>query len=284
MKNDVVIAVSLLLLIACEEQIGPNPQTDNQTIIHQLQTNFNQLPEQAISVNAARTVYAQYARPTEKYGHGILGDKIEAEKLVVVMDSIFYEHTLQSEFVFEDIRPRLYDVDGDAQLEFITIRTHVSKGAGIVIYKVRDAELVEYTHVEEIGVPFRWLNIVAMDDLDNDGTVEIAWIQTPHIGGILKIADIQEGTLKVLADRSQYSNHAIGERNLCLSALTAQSNEKVLYIPNQNRSQITGFTFENNDLKIKEKIDLEVDFTRTLSSQYSFENLIEDEVNCINPN
>lgn len=286
MKNEVFVVLSFLLLLACDSQNlpSPNPQIENQTIVDQLLTNFTPLPEQAISVNLDRTVYAQYARPTEKYGHGILGDKIEAEQLVVVVDSVFYVHSLQSEYVFEDIRPRLYDVDGDNQLEFITIRTQVSKGAGIVMYKIIDEELVEYAHVEEIGARNRWLNIVAIEDLDDDGSIEIAWIQTPHIGGILKVAKVNAGLLTVLSEKSEYSNHAIGERNLCLSVLTEESNGKVIYIPNQNRVRVAGFTFENNELKMKEEIDLAVDFSKTLSSQYNFENLIEDEVNCINPN
>lgn len=284
MKYNLLIALPFLMLLACAKKDESNPQVKNQTIVNQLLTNYAQLPEQAISVNLDRTVYAQYTMPTKKYGHGILGDKIEAEQLVVVVDGRFYEHTLQSEFVFEDIRPRLYDVDGDQQLEFITIRTHVSKGAGIVIYKIINEQLVEYANVEEIGTPFRWLNIVTIDDLDNDGSVEIAWIQTPHIGGILKIAKINAGSLSVLSNKSQYSNHAIGERNLCLSALTEQSNKKIFYVPNQNRTKIIGFSFNHNELIIEEDIDLKVDFTKTLTSQYNFDNLIHDEVNCINHN
>ena len=199
-------------------------------------------------------VYAQYAMPTEKYSHGILGDKIEAGQLVVVVDSVFYELTLPGEFVFEDISPRLYDVDGDTELEFITIRTNVSQGAGIAIYKIIDEQLVEYAYVPEIGTTYRWLNIVAINDLDNDGIVELVWIQTPHIGGILKVAKIKTGTLEVLAEKAQYSNHAIGERNLCLSILTMQFNQKVFYVPNQSRNKIVGFTFKNNELEVFEEI------------------------------
>ena len=253
-----------MLLIACndEKEKVSNPKTENQTILNQLNANYELLPEQEIIRSLDHRVYAQYTMPTEKYSHGILGDEIEAEQLVVVVDSVFYELTLPSEFVFEDISPRLYDVDGDTELEFITIRTHVSQGASIAIYKIIDEQLLEYASVPEIGTPYRWLNIVTINDLDNDGIVELVWIQTPHIGGILRVAKVEAGTLKVLAEKEQFSNHAIGERNLCLSILTVQDNQKVFYVPNQSRNKILGFTFMNNELEVFEACTCQPDRLR----------------------
>ena len=284
MKSSLLISFSVLILMACksEKEKVTNPNIENQTILNLLVTNYEQLPEREIIRSLDNRVYAQYAMPTEKYSHGILGDKKEAEQLVVVVDRVFYELTLPSEFVFEDISPRLYDVDGDTELEFITIRTNVTQGAGIAIYKIIDEQLVEYAYVPEIGTTYRWLNIVAINDLDNDGIVELVWIQTPHIGGILKAAKIKAGTLKVLDEKAQYSNHAIGERNLCLSTLTVQFNQKVFYVPNQGRNKIVGFTFKNNELEVFEEITQVVDFSKTLGSQYSFSNTIEEGNNCIN--
>ena len=155
-------------------------------------------------------------------------------------------------------------------LEFITIKTHITEGAGIAIYKVVNEELVEYAHVPEIGTKNRWLNIVAIDDLDEDGIIEIVWIQTPHIGGILKAAKITDGTLSVIEGPSQYSNHAIGERNLCLSQLTVQSSKKVFYLPSQNRNKIVGFSLENDVFELFEEIDQVVDFSKSLHEQYDF--------------
>ena len=274
-----------MILIACnkekDKESGP---ASGPNILYQLANNYEQLPEQEIARSLDNSVYAQYAMPTEKYRHGILGDKIEAEQLVVVVDSVFYELKLSGEYVFEDIRPRLYDVDGDSELEFITIRTNVSEGAGIAIYKIVDEQLVEYAKVTEIGTSNRWLNIVAINDLDNDGIVELVWIETPHIGGILKLAKIKAGRLQVLAEKAQYSNHAIGERNLCLSVLTEQLNQKVFYVPDQSKNKIIGFTFKNNKFQIFEEITQVVDFSRTLGVQYSFSKKIEEGINCINAN
>lgn len=271
--------LSMIILIACKKET-PTP---NPSILSQLASNYEQLPEADISISLDNQIYAQYAGPTDRYQHGILGDRIEASQLVVVKDDIFYERSLSEDYVFEDIRPRLYDVDGDNELEFITIRSHVSQGAGIVIYKIINDALVEYASVVEIGIPNRWLNIVAINDLDDDGTVELSWIQTPHIGGILKVAKISSGELQVIDETEQFSNHSIGERNLCLSTLTEQSGEKIFYVPNQTRDTIVGFTFENMQLQVFEKIDQVIDFSNILSAQYNFDNLVNGENNCINP-
>jgi hypothetical protein len=269
----------LLLLFSCDND--ESTLVENQTIIEQLTNDYELMPEALISQSVDSRVYAQYVSPTDKYTHGVLGDRIEAEGLVVVVDGVFYELELDENQVFEDIRPRLYDVTGDGELEFVTIRTNIETGAGIAIYKIINDRLVLYASVTEIGSFSRWLNIVVIDDLDNDGIVELVWVETPHIGGILKVAKIHFGLLRVLDEEEQYSNHGLGERNLCMSVLTDQSNQKVFYVPNQSRNKIVGFSFEDNNFTLFEEIDLDVDFSETLISQYEFTNPLADEVNCI---
>ena len=269
----------LLLLFSCDND--ESTLVENQTIIEQLTNDYELMPEALISQSVDSRVYAQYVSPTDKYTHGVLGDRIEAEGLVVVVDGVFYELELDENQVFEDIRPRLYDVTGDGELEFVTIRTNIETGAGIAIYKIINDRLVLYASVTEIGSFSRWLNIVVIDDLDNDGIVELVWVETPHIGGILKVAKIHFGLLRVLDEEEQYSNHGLGERNLCMSVLTDQSNQKVFYVPNQSRNKIVGFSFEDNNFTLFEEVDLDVDFSETLISQYEFTNPLADEVNCI---
>jgi len=256
-------------------------ESDMTYILDRLSREYEQLPEKAISISDDNQVFAMYASPTSVYGHGILGDKIEAKQLVVVRRGVFHELSLGDRVVFEDIRPRLYDADGDGELEIITIRTEFSDGAGIGIYKLENNQLVEYAAVPVIGKAYRWLNIVAINDLDDDGVVELAWIETPHIGGILKVAKINQGTLEVLDSKREYSNHSIGETNLCLSALAIMNSLKVIYIPSQEGDSIVGYVFKDGLLEKIEEISIPVDFTQSLRSQYNFDNIIDQEVNCI---
>ncbi len=89
-------------------------------------------------------------------------------------------------------------------------------------------------------------------------------------------------TPAVATEAAQYSNHAIGEKNLCLSVLTEQLDRKVFYVPNQSRNKIVGFTFRNNEFELFEEITQIVDFSEPLDAQYNFINTIEEENNCIN--
>jgi len=272
MKLFYPIPLFLLLLMACQSDESPNPVPGNAFILEQLSSNYELLPEEVVTVSEDQRVYAQYADPTTKYAHGVMGDKIEAEKLVVVFDQEFYELQLGENHVYEDLRPRLYDVDNDGELEIITIRSSLSKGAGILIYKIIDEEIREYARVSEIGTPNRWLNVVAISDVDKDGIVELIWIETPHIGGILKVAKMKAGVLEVMSEEAGYSNHGLEERNLCLSVLADEGNEEIFYVPNQSRDKIVSFGFRNEQLELIAEV------------QYEFSNVIVDEVNCINEN
>lgn len=243
-----------------------------------LSHDFEQLPEKQIAMNGG--MYAQYARPSSRYNHNILGDAIEAEELVVLKDGITYTNKLSEQYVYEDIKPRLFDVDSDGELEIITIRTHVNKGAGIMIYKIVDNNLTEFAWVDEVGLSNRWLNIVAVYDLDNDGNVELVWVQTPHIGGILKVAKIKAGNLQAFSETSPYSNHSIGERNLCLSVVTQTKGATSVYVPTQDRRNIARFMLVDGSLQKVETINQSVNFSNSLTSQYNFSGIVQGEDFC----
>lgn len=289
----VVLVLMIGLNLGChkeDNEIAPpeenNPPTESDSlsttqILQRLRSDYQLMPEEQVAISIDNSTYAQYSLPVTRYRHGILGDQIEAGQLVFVLEGKFYELTLADIYVFEDIRPRLADVDTDGVLEIVTIRSHQNNGAGIAIYKVIDNQLQEYARVEEIGLANRWLNPVTIADLDQNGTVEIVWIQTPHIGGILKIASFTPGTLSVLDETSLYSNHAIGERNLCLSVLTKEAGQFIFYVPTQNRNQIVGFSWSGNKMEQSSVINQSVDFSKTLVNQATFGNVIEGEDNCI---
>jgi hypothetical protein len=270
--------LTLGMFLTC---VFTNANAINSNPAQYLAENFEPLPEQQMSMSSNGDTYAFYAQPTAKYSHGILGDDIEAEKLVVWHNGTTYTYSLGNEYVFEDIKPRLYDVDNDGQMEVVTIRTQVSKGAGVMIYKIADNALIEFAWVDEIGTPNRWLNIVAVYDLDGNGSTELAWIQTPHIGGILKVATIRAGKLQPTAEIAHYSNHSIGERNLCLSVVTHSENSTNFYVPTQDRTQIVGFNFIGGAIQRTETIEHPVNFSEPLLTQYRFSNVVQGSGFCL---
>lgn len=184
---------------------------------------------------------AWYARPTTRYGHGILGDRIEAGALVVRQgDGETVSLTLPEDEVFEDLYPRLADLDGDGTTEVITIRSSLSQGASVTVYGMQDGRLVENASTGYIGHANRWLNIAGIARFSGTGSLEIAFVRTPHIGGTLFIYRFRNGRLRRIASLDGFSNHQIGSRELRLSAVADLDGDgkMELALPSDNRATL----------------------------------------------
>jgi hypothetical protein len=146
---------------------------------------------------------ARYADPTGRYDHGALGDGIEFGALVLTTTAGRLRLTLPQARVFEDTAPRLADVDGDGAPEVIVVETDMGRGARLSVYG--EAGLIAAT--DYIGRTHRWLAPVGAADLDGDGTVEIAYVETPHLGRILRVVRLEGDRLVPVAE----ANHRYGE-------------------------------------------------------------------------
>ena len=130
LQNSRIFLVALVVLTwSCKD--------DNPDILSEaFENNYEPLPENLIAYNSDRSISARYVDPTLRYDHGVLGDKIEAGGLLVIKDRIEYYFKLDEVYVFEDLQPRLKDVDHDGEPEFITIQTHMNLGASVSVYKI----------------------------------------------------------------------------------------------------------------------------------------------------
>ncbi len=178
------------------------------------------LPDGLIGTGSGTIQEAYLVSPTSRYRHGVMGDTIEAAGLrVLTRDGETLEFRLPSDSVFEDLLPRLHDVDGDGDDEIVVVRSYLKAGAAVAVFGVREGKLVLLAETAPIGRANRWLNPIGVADFDNDGRPEIAVVKTPHIGGILEFYELENGTLKTDATGRAYSNHFIGSRNLFLSRI-----------------------------------------------------------------
>jgi hypothetical protein len=145
-------------------------------------------------------VRAWYTQPTRRYGHGVLGDRIEGGALAA-LDAAGRLHatSLEPNFVFEDLTPRLADLDGDGSAEIVTIRSQIDAGAALAVYGLRDGRLAEVAATAPIGTPNRWLNVAGIADFTGDGRLDIALVKTPHIGGQLEVWTLRSGSLAQVA-------------------------------------------------------------------------------------
>jgi hypothetical protein len=158
--------------------------------------------------------------PTTRYGHGVLGDAIEAAGLLVVMlGGRRLEYRLADDSVFEDLQPRVADLDGDGREEVIVVHSKPGAGAALAVFHVEGRRLRLRAETPAIGFSNRWLNPVGVGDFDGDGWPEVAYVETPHIGGILRIWRLVGDHLVQLGKLRGFSNHAMGSRELGLSAI-----------------------------------------------------------------
>ena len=164
----------------------------------------------ATSACAETIVSAQYAAPTDRYAHGILGDAIEWGALQITTDTGQRNFVLPQDRVFEDVAPRLADVDGDGTPEIVVVETLASQGAQLAIYDAT-GKIAATPH---IGRTNRWLAPIGIADLDGDGAIEIAYIDRPHLAKTLRVWRFVDGALEPVADLPGLTNHRIGERDI----------------------------------------------------------------------
>ncbi|APX90997.1 hypothetical protein BV394_05925 [Brevirhabdus pacifica] len=154
---------------------------------------------------------ARYEEPTTRYTHGILGDDEEWGALVLEMsDGTARRIRLPQERVFEDVAPRLADLDGDGAPEVIVVETEVTLGAQLAVYGA-EGKIAATPH---IGRSNRWLSPIGAADLDGDGHVEIAYVDRPHLAKIVMIWRYQHQALTRVAIREDFTNHRIGDAEI----------------------------------------------------------------------
>ena len=154
---------------------------------------------------------ARFEAPTNRYGHGIMGDLPEWGRLCLThKDGRGGCLTLPDERVFEDMAPRLADVDGDGLPEAVVVETEVSSGAALVIYRL-NGDRFQRIATPYIGRSFRWLAPAGIADLNGDGAMDFAYVDRPHLAKTLRVWSYRDGKLEEIASARGLTNHRIGE-------------------------------------------------------------------------
>ena len=153
---------------------------------------------------------ARFAEPTHRYGHAIMGDLPEWGRLDLSGPSGEASVTLPRTSVFEDIAPRLADLDGDGVPEAVVVESTFRAGAALVVYRLEGNGLQRIA-TPNIGTRNRWLAPAGIGDLDGDGAIELAYIDRPHLAKRLRVWRYVDGALEHVADAGGLTNHRIGE-------------------------------------------------------------------------
>jgi hypothetical protein len=160
-------------------------------------------------------VGAQFAEPTTRYDHAILGDDVEWGALLLTVDACSgcdgrqtYKIIIRlpETHVFEDLEPRIIAGDDGPTLVMV-VESSLTQGARLSLYD----ETGLYAATPFIGRPHRWLAPIGSADLDGDGWPEVAYIDRPHLAKTLRIWSLREGELVEVASQTGLTNHRIGE-------------------------------------------------------------------------
>lgn len=198
---------------------------------------------------------ATYSQPTRRYAHAVLGDDIEYGAMKILMQvpqactgkQTEVEIELPHSLVFEDLSPRLIDVSGDNKPEIITIESSLTHGARLSVWGISENKPTRLASTPFIGTAYRWLAPIGAADLDNDGFIEIAYIDRPHLAKLLKVWRYKDGTLTLVAQQSGLSNHRIGEAFISGGIRECKQNVEMI-TANDTWSKVMATYFDNGKL------------------------------------
>ena len=217
------------------------------------------IPHSVVAFGNNDIAMAWLASGTERYPHGALGDKIEASAVrALTANRTPVDFVLREDSVFEDLMPRLVDVDHDGRDEILVVRSHQEAGASLMLLGLRGDRLVRLAESQAIGTPNRWINPIGAADFDGDGQVEIAAVETPHLGGQLLIYKIDGRRLREVARFAGYSNHILGSTELGMSAILDVNGDGIpdIVLPSQDRRELRALTFAKGNLKVLKVVKL----------------------------
>jgi len=169
------------------------------------------LPDARLAVSDDGRV-AWLAEPTDRYGHGILGDDLEADR-VVIADATTGAHlsTFTVEpAVLEGTGIIWADMDGDGVQDVVATLSDANSGSRIVVVVGEDGAVGG----PPVGATGGWRHQIAVAP-GPDGRAEVVEVVMPHAARTARWSAIED--LSLVATRSVdgvIASHTSGSRNL----------------------------------------------------------------------
>lgn len=212
---------------------------------------------------------AWYSEPTTRYRHAVLGDEIEAGALKIETPrGKQFTYRPQRNEVFEDITPRLADLDDDGTTEVITILTSRLEGASVAVFGLVGDAFVKKAQTPFIGRSNRWLNIAAIGRFTGRRNMEIAIVERPHLAGLFKLYFFNAANpeLRTPGQVGGFSNHEIGSAELRLSAAAFIDNDRLadIIVPSFDRRTLYALSLAGGNMKLLTRINLPAAVNRAI--------------------
>jgi len=198
-------------------------------------------------------VLARFSDPTDRYPHNVLGDLRGFGALeATVAGGTTLRLVLPATRVFEDIAPRLWDIDGDGVPEIVAVESDQRLGARLTAWSVRRDQDGAYDLLlraagDFIGTRFRWLAPAAIADFTGNGRPDIAYVEMPHLAQRLVLVGLQGERFVPLARTGGISNHRIGE-DFITGGLRECDTGPELLIPSADWRRVLRVTYDRGRL------------------------------------
>jgi hypothetical protein len=197
---------------------------------------------------------AQFFDPTNRYPHNVLGNLQGFGGLEASLDDgTRVNLVLPADRVFEDIAPRLWDIDADGVAEIVAVESDQRLGARLTAWTVtQDAGLSPRLTLRAagdfIGTRFRWLAPIGVADFTGDGQPQIAYVAMPHLARELVVVALKGSQFVPIARLNGVSNHKIGQ-DFISSTMHACPNGPVIIVPSGDWQRVLRVTFTNDQLQ-----------------------------------
>ena len=182
-----------------------------------------------------------------RISHGALGDVPETSVLTVrTRGGAMLSYALPDDSVFEDLIPRVHDLNGDGHDEVILVRSRLHTGSSLMLLGIRAGKLMPLAESVPLDQPGQWLNPVGVADVDGDGRMEILVVLTPHSNGTLTEYNLVEDTLVQGHHITGVTNHVMGSRDQGMSALMDANGDghPDVIVPATDRRSIHALAFD----------------------------------------
>jgi hypothetical protein len=194
--------------------------------------------------------------PTERYPHGVLGDKLEASAVTVIAVApnaltIRFRYVVRAPAVLEDLIAIMAPIGEGRRPAVVVVKSAPRQGSSILVLGWREGGLELLAEGPAFGQGNRWVHVIGAADVSGDGIPELIAVNTPHLAGVLVAYERRAASLIPSAKALGYSSHAAGSRNQDQAVIADMSGNGRLEVilPRQSRDvlaalELTGGRWE----------------------------------------